>query len=282
MAGTQAAVEELRAELQVGGFDLLAPMRVSWYNEYLLELGLSTGSTGYLQESGEQHASGEAASFKLSPLTDFGRSGNALAFVIGNSRALWPVFLRWLRGQEPRPDNPVDMYAEQFISAAAERFSARIGAEKHDAFWACDMTPARLVDMNRAARVSALTYFSDEMFLSVHPMFGSWVAFRAVLVFDAPADHLSAERPELLQPLLSDEEAAAAKRALNEALKASSEVDPSADGMPKHIAEKWAAMRDCVSCGREYKYDQLQSEYHYVKDPGLLDQALALLPPDEL
>ena len=47
-----------------------------------------------------------------------------------------------------------------------------------------------------------------------------------------------------------------------EALRASSEVEMSVDGMPLHLAHKWAAMRDCVGRGREYKYDALQSEYH--------------------
>lgn len=281
-ADVVAHANALADELRASGFDLVQPMRVGWYNEYLVKLGLSTASTAYLEKSGEQHASGEAAPFKLNPLPDYGRGGNALAFIVGNSSALWPVFLRWLRRQaKPRPKDPVDTYTESAISAAAARFAAGMCAPAHEAFWASDMTPARLVDMNRAARVCALTYFSDEMFLSVHPTFGSWVAFRAVLVFDLPADHLSEKRPAPLPSLLTDEEAAAAKVAFDAALKASSEVELSVDGMPRHLAEKWAAMRDCVGRGREHRYDSLQSEYHYVKDPALLEQAMAQLPPDD-
>lgn len=47
--------------------------------------------------------------------------------------------------------------------------------------------------------------------------------------------------------------------------------------MPLHLAQKWAAMRDCVSLGRVHKYEQLQSEYHYTKDKQLLVTALAAL-----
>jgi hypothetical protein len=36
-------------------------------------------------------------------------------------------------------------------------------------------------------------------------------------------------------------------------------------------------MRDCVALGREYKYDDSQSEYHYTKNPELLVAALAAL-----
>ena len=50
------------------------------------------------------------------------------------------------------------------------------------------------------------------MFLSVHPTFGSWVAFRAVVVIDLPATHLGSA-PELLPPLLSDEETERAREA---------------------------------------------------------------------
>ena len=41
------------------------------------------------------------------------------------------------------------------------------------------------------------------------------------------------------------------------------------------LAQKWAAMRDCVGLGREHKYSQRQSEYHYTKDRKMLEEALA-------
>ena len=51
----------------------------------------------------------------------------------------------------------------------------------------------------------------------------------------------------------------------------------SVHGMPLDIAQKWAAMRDCVGIGREYQYDDSQSEYHYTKNPEILVAALAAL-----
>ena len=264
----------LAQELEDAGFDVLAPLRVSWYNELLRKLGLATDSTDYLTSAGEEHASG-APAFKLAPLPDYGRDGNALAFLVGNSRAMWPRFLEWLSA---RPDasiaHPVDAYTAEVIGGAAARFAASAGARAHQVFWAYEMAPERLVDMNRAAMVAGVTHFSDEMFLSVHPTYGAWVAFRAVVVLDLPATHLHAPPPP--QPvLLTDAEADAAKAAFADALKASSEVELSVDGMPLHLAHKWAAMRDCVGRGREHKYTDLQSEYHYTKDPALIVKALA-------
>jgi len=234
-------MDDLATALSRRGFDVLAPFRVSWYNEYIQKLGLATD---------ENHVAGSA--FTLAPLPNLGQD-DALALIVGNSKAMWPNMLRWLKSQ-PDPavvKDPVDTFSSEVISAAISSFAAATDGRPviaHDMFWASDMSAARLVDMNRAAYVSGVCYFSDEMYLSIHPTFNT------------------------------DEEKAAAKVAFAEALKASSEVDMSVEvGMPLDIAQKWAAMRDCVALGREYKYDDSQSEYHYTKNPELLVAALAAL-----
>jgi len=316
-----AAVACLREDLCAAGFDVFQPMSAKWYNDYLKALDLATDSTSCaylaccarrracgammslahvgatdrpglspcagpaspphradLEKSGETHASGESTAFKLTLLPDYGREGGALAFLIGNSKAMWGRMLHWLRALDAAIKDPVDTYAAEMIGGAVSRFAGP--RTKYDAFWASDMRPERLVDMNRAAKVSGCCYFCDEMFLSIHPSFGSWVAFRAVVVVDMPASNLG-PAPPFLTPLLSEEEQAAARAAFAEALRASSEVKLSVDGMPKHLAQKWEAMRDCVSLGRaEHRYSRLQSEYHYTKDPKLLEQALATLDAD--
>jgi len=254
--------EALARQLDSVGFDLCTSFRSSWYNDLIRSLGLATD---------EDHVGGTA--FKLISLPDFGRGGDALAVLIGNSKAMWPIFLRWLCKQ-PNPDqieDPVDDFADEAIRSAVASFA---GSTKYDIFWAADYSPERLVDMNRVSLVSGMCYFSEEMFLSVHPTFGSWVAFRAVVVFDLPATHLGEAAPERLPSLLTAEEEAAARVAFAEAMRASSEVEMTPKGMPLHIAYKWAALRDCVGVGREHKYSNLQSEYHYTKDPDFLLRAL--------
>ena len=91
-----------------------------------------------------------------------------------------------------------------------------------------------------------------------------------------PASHLGAAMPSFLPPLLSDAEKQAAREAFAVALQASKESNEelSVDGMSRELAHKWAAMRDCVSLGREHKYSAEQSEYHYTKDPEILAQAV--------
>ena len=308
IAMSNQSYDSLSDDLRAGGFDLFVPMRVAWYNDYLQKLGLATDSTSYLEKSGETHASGEGNAFKLASLPDYGRQGNALAFFVGNSKAIWPKFLRWLKDQPNAAamKDPVDAYTSKFITDAMNKFAAAEDnddinssdsdseskkkdnkeeattsscAKEYEAFWASDMSPDRLVDMNRVALVTQTCYFSEKLFLSIHPIFGSWVAFRAVVVFDASASHLDpvAVAPPFLQSssLLSDEEAENARIALEEALRASSEQEFSVDGMSLELATKWAKMRDCVSLGREYKYSSLQSEYHYTKNPKILLRAIS-------
>ena len=258
---SEPALATLGSHLRDAGFDVLQPFRVSWYNDLLRSKGLATD---------EDHVGG--AAFRLSPLPDFGRRGDALALLVGNSRALWPTFLRWLGRQPERAltKDPVDTYAAEAIGRAVGEFAAG-GAS--DTFWSADLSPERLVDMNRAALVSGLCFFSEDLYLSVHPAFGSWVAFRAVIVLDAPATHLGPPPPSKPDPL-SEEERLAARAAFDAALAASSAADLSVDGMPLEVALKWAAMRDCVALGREHKYSELQSEYHYTKDAAVLARAL--------
>ena len=104
-------MDELRAALAADGFDVCTPFRVSWYNDLIRSLGLATDS---------DHVGG--AAFTLSPLPDFGRSGDALALLIGNSRAMWPHFLRWLRRQpDPQIKDPVDTYTAEAIGRSVTR-----------------------------------------------------------------------------------------------------------------------------------------------------------------
>ena len=176
-------MDELAATLNRCGFDVFKPFRVSWYNEYIRKLGLATD---------EHHVGGSA--FKLAPLPSLAQV-DAQALLVGNSKAMWPIFLRWLQSQsDPAAvKDPVDTFAAEVINSAIMSFAAASEdrpAIDHDIFWASDMSAARLVDMNRAAYVSGACYFSDEMFLSIHPTFGSWVAFRAVVVLDLPGSQL--------------------------------------------------------------------------------------------
>ena len=63
-------MDDLVTALSRRGFDVLAPFRVSWYNEYIQKLGLATD---------ENHVAGSA--FTLAPLPNLGQD-DALALIV--------------------------------------------------------------------------------------------------------------------------------------------------------------------------------------------------------
>ena len=243
-----------RASLAASGIDVVQPFDVRWYNEYIVSEGLP-----------------------LKPLTTFGRKSGAVGVLVGNSKALWPAFLAWLAAQ-PRPGDvaePLDTY----VDAALLQALACVDG-KHDTVWPWEGGD-RLCSMQRVAVCSALCYHDGETQLAIHPTFGSWIAFRAVVVFDAAptALKLPTKAPQRVGCLLSEEEKVAAREAMAAALRASDEANLCTQlhgekGMETDVRLAWAKLRDCVGVGREHRYSDEQLAYHYTKDKALLLRAL--------
>ena len=147
----QSVVYDLRSRCSPAGVDLVQPFQIAWYNR----------------------ASGDA--FKL---PDLGRS-SALGVLLGNTRALWPRFLDWLRASPQRLDenHPLDRYVGEVVLQALQplvhRWEVRFAHEP----------PPRRVAMQRLAHLSGLAYLSPSH-LNVHFMFGPWIALRAAVVID--------------------------------------------------------------------------------------------------
>ena len=248
-------------QLAQQGIDIVHALDARWYNAHLEEHGL------------QPH---------LKPLPDFGRRDGALAFLLANSRALWPCFLDWLKAQ-PEPEHiadPLDRYTESVIRGAVAKLTTTQGDEgsapAHDIFWSWEKGD-RLVSMQRVAVASALCYHDGETQLAIHPTYGAWVAFRAVVVINARPP--SAPAPDKLACLLTDKEKAAAREAMAAALRASDEANlctqlHGAKGMEKDVRLAWAALRDCVGVGKDERYSEEQLEYHYTKDKAVLLRAL--------
>ena len=249
-------MEELCATLSASGIDITHALDVRWYNAYIAEEKLP-----------------------LKPLPTFGRKDGALAVLIGNSKALWPEFLKWL-GEHDDPSavaEPLDTFTTAAIKEAIATFK---GHKRGEVYWTSE-SGSRLVSMQRVAVCSALCYHDSETQLAIHPTFGAWCAFRAVLVLDAaPSAHgVSAAAPPRLDCLLTDADKQAARAAMAEALEASDEANlctqlHGAKGMERDVRLAWAALRDCVQLGAEHRYSEAQLVYHYTKDKAVLLQAM--------
>jgi len=234
-------VDQLRQACAEAGFDLVQPLQVGWYNELV---------TGTLK------------------LEDFG-SASHLAIVVGNTRALWPKFLRALR-REPdllAAPHPLQSYTEQTISRAVSLLGLTVGVRWSHA------GGAGLVAMQRLAQAAGLAYLAESQ-LSVHPTYGPWIALRAALSCALPGP--SGPAPELRHPCGGC--GTRCRPAFERALRASQgaagvSVEPS--------WQLWLACRDACPTGHQHRYDEAQICYHYLKDRNQLREACAALPsPD--
>ena len=249
----QESLISFKDSLASKGVDIVQEFNTEWYNTYVA-----------------------SESLPLSPLPTYGRA-SAKAVVIGNSRALWPAFLNWLsrQSQPEEVQDPLDKFIQSTVEQAIAELCSSSGVA-HDIFWPWE-SGERLVSMQRVAIVCGMCYHDTETQLAIHPKFGAWVAFRAVVVFDAPGD--AVPTPERLGCLMSEEEKVAAREAMAAALRASDEANLCTQlhgekGMERDVRLAWAALRDCVAVGREARYSEAQLTYHYTKDKKVLLQAM--------
>lgn len=222
----QLIVERLAPACAGAGFDLLEPFAVASYNR--------AAEPTYL-------------------LPDFGRH-DALGVVIGNTRALWPAFVRAREAPELRREpHPLDAYVSQslprIVAAATSRPSELIFAH---------VTVPRPFPVQRVAESAGLAAISPSH-LAVHPTHGLWFALRAVVVIDVPGPTIavSAARPcaSCSAPCVP---------ALERALAASG---PELNGRSVSAnANAWIAIRDACPIGRASRYDEAQLRYHYGVD----------------
>jgi methylmalonic aciduria homocystinuria type C protein len=231
-----AAVDSVRSACARAGFDLVQPLRVGWYNKHV---------QGPLR------------------LEDFG-SERHLALVIGNTRALWPVWLDAL-ASDPElaacPD-PLDTYTERQVSRAVKalglpatvRFAHEVGE--------------RCVAMQRLAHAAGLAYLT-ETHLSVHPVYGPWIALRAAVTLGVPGP--PGPEPALAHPCGSCE--GACRPAFERALSALG--GPASEATVLDTWQLWADFRGACPIGREHRYPEVMLRYHYTKDRRALESTTA-------
>ena len=158
-----------------------------------------------------------------------------------------------------------------------------------------------LVSMARAAQVAGLCWNDDEgTKMCVHPKYGTWHTFRAVVVLlgDDHKNNNVRPPPPIPQCPVKLEEINAAKKQMQMAIQLSaadnSGVDHGKDNMTetakslgkylRHAVcdgsdwslvppsmQAWIDLRDSFSLGRNaFRYSDPQLLYHYTKDPGIL------------
>lgn len=184
-----------------------------------------------------------------------------LAVLIGNTRALWPAFRAALAADDQLAQipNPLDHHVTRLVTDAATATGV-----PHQLRFAHHTNPA--VPIQRIAQSAGLAWLSPSH-LSVHPQFGPWIGFRALLVFEAPGPAAAIPPPDLCGPCTRP-----CMPALAQALDSSR---PRSDGQPDVIASwrMWLAVRDACPVGTEHRYSDDQIRYHYSRDARALKPA---------
>lgn len=242
MIAVDQVLAALRAELEPRGFDLLQPLRIGQYN----------------------------AQVEPSRAVEDWGSGDHLAVVVANTRALWPVWLDALAADAElaaSPD-PLDAYTERVLHAAV----AELGAPACVRF--AHETGARALAMQRLAHAAGLAFLT-ETHMSVHPTYGPWIALRAVVTLAIPGPP-GAHAP-IVHPCGGCARGCrdAFERALATVAGAPSEANARAHW------RAWLACRDACPVGREHRYSDAQIRYHYRRQL-VLPNSITERNPDAL
>lgn len=271
---------DLSEQLHSRGFDVCHPFHPSWYNDYLDECN-------------------ELSSLVRLPL-------GPLAFLIGNTKHLWPHFISWWDahrrldpakkskqgngGDQGLTAHPLDMYTEECVEEALKASCIHSKVPTHyTIFWGHHFQPEKLISLQRVALVSGFAYMDDHTKLTVHPVYGTWKSFRAVVVYHTQNAETFRETapsaPPRIQNLLTTNEERRADLAMKHALQASQEVAAQGKGeetnglceqlhgaiVDARVAEAWIAVRDSIETGRvDFRFGTSQLLYHYTKDPQYL------------
>jgi hypothetical protein len=334
---------QLRSCLHEAGFDIFhGPFAPSIYNDAIDSEGLV--ASGVLSKLPEEMTTTETsdtttnAQHQLNPTE---------AYLIGNTKHLWPIFLKWLRDEndaasklQGQPGNrtlldepaavdsesdecgiwikdPLDTYEQTVIRDIVARVcgweekgnesNKGVSASSSSCFrlyYSCDYDPATMVSMARIASCTGFSYLDPHTHLSVHPEFGTWHSYRAVLVLPAPVrggggdddgstrESLPISPTRLANPM-SATDASTARDTFDRALEIGNgdyrQDDDDKDGGEEgdytassskrsntiKPSDAWIALRQTISIGKEtYRFDEHQLRYHYTKDPSYLVEGI--------
>ena len=189
------------------------------------------------------------------------------AVLIGNTVALWPHFVAWLRAEPGRVEraHPLDTYV-------GERVAAALGSSRSPVLrviWPYEPGAPGFV----ALAVEAGLLWRSPGGLGIHPVYGPWVALRALVVVDGapPAASCGPSEPVGRQAGGVSEPAPpcpSCETACGPAWAALSLPDSEAAFRREWRA--WADARRACPTGAVYRYSEEQSAYHYTHDREII------------
>ncbi|HEX4422147.1 MAG TPA: hypothetical protein VH165_29750 [Kofleriaceae bacterium] len=160
-----------------------------------------------------------------------------LGLLIGNTRALWPPFTAALADPALAADpDPLDRYTERTLDATFPGARIYHGHRRYT---------GGFLPLQRLAALTGLGALAPNH-LVIHPIYGPWLALRAVVLVDGDGDPPPSPRAPIPQPCQCN---AACATALATALQSMTAAD-------------WLAVRDRCALGA-WRYSDDQIAYHY-------------------
>ena len=270
------------SELAAHGFDICHPFETHWYNLRLRE-EMAMNSTSSVS--------------CLRPLP----TGQAL--LIGNTKHVWPFFKRWCKDRLAIPPNclpkdPFDTFVVETITPLVHKYFGASSSTSSPSsssariFWGHDITsPHNLVSLIRVASASNFCYLHPTARLAIHPIYGSWLSLRAVIVYDVVPGHdchsitVSLPTPPLQLSSWSLEQEARLQQAAQKAFAHGIHLKPATgttqhypsleqESHPTHSNQVWIDLRRAVPIGQAYAFSDAQLHYHYYHDVQQLCRTL--------
>lgn len=258
----------LARALSKHGFDICHPFHTSWYNQTL-----DNDNVGKSDDDDDK-VGGATKKKGLCRRLPVGQ-----AVLIGNTARLWPFFQTWLQQQQqqhtPLVDNPLDTFVTQTIRHVTQTEHVLVDNNNNDTvappppiFWDYDWDPANLVSMSRVATVSGLCYYHPTAQLAIHPVYGPWLSFRAVVVVLVETLETSSSPlpppPQLENPLTRAQDLVVCQAA--QKAWAHNNDNGHSTTTTTDAIQPWIALRDSIPIGRPYRFSQNQLLYHYTRN----------------
>jgi methylmalonic aciduria homocystinuria type C protein len=191
----------------------------------------------------------DAAAFAREPGLAILAGEARLGILIGNTRALWAPFTAAMRDPALAAErDPLDRYTERVIDATFPRARRYYGHQRHGGVF---------LPLQRLAAATGLGALAPNH-LVIHPIYGPWLALRAVVVIDGDPPL----RAPIPQPCCCD---------------ASCEATW-ARAQGSEDWRDWLAVRESCSL-RTWRYSDEQALYHYS---GLSHARPRTIPGEEL
>ncbi|MEC8024257.1 MAG: hypothetical protein VX223_10010 [Myxococcota bacterium] len=192
------------------------------------------------------------------------KASQSRAVIIGNTRQLWPRFVAAIRATPSLldGDDPFDTWVETEVEALLDGMDAEI------AVYYAHSRPPQQVAIQHMAALAGLAWLSPS-YLTIHPVYGPWISWRAVFVLPDSERTPVVESVPVLPCHHCDRQC---MPALNMALRETKTADFSG---VRHSWKPWLAVRDACEEGHAWRFCSDQIEYHYTADVEVLRRIIS-------